>query len=159
LELGSITVGAINLKRGNNMSGAFNPLLVAKEKSRYRGNSALRGQEGRFQRNNRRMVILIFPSKSLANELGQILSCLPNGTVVSGTHYSSEKSQYGLILSHWSFDPIEHGAIITECRAIVGTNGVQFEVLDVDTDYFEIAKWQYIDTRSAIRKLFDYFFN
>lgn len=141
------------------MTRTFNPIRVHGNKSEHGHSSAVRGSTGRFQRTNRRMVILMFPNRASAGDLSNILAAMPNGTVVTGTHYNSEKSQYGLILSHWTFDPIEHGEKIPECRAVIDTEGVQFEVLNIDTYFFEPAKWQYIDARTWVRKIFDYFFN
>lgn len=107
----------------------------------------------------RRLIILIFRSHLTSGDLANALDLLPVGTVIVGTHYNSAKSQSGLILSHWFFDPVPHGQMLPEFSLSVDTGkGVWIESIDLE-GRGTTPEWAKADTRSWIRKLFDFFFN
>lgn len=108
----------------------------------------------------RRLIILIFRSQLTSGDLARALELLPSGTAIVGTHYNSAKSQSGLILSHWFFDPVPHGQMLPEYTlAVDTTKGVWIENTIYGTGIKSTPEWARSDTRTAIRKLFDFFFN
>ena len=108
----------------------------------------------------RRLIILIFKTHLTTGDLAKALELLPGGTVIVGTHYNSAKSQSGVILSHWFFDPVPQGQMLPEYTLAVDTvKGIWIEGTDSDTGKLVTPEWAKSDTRSAIRKLFDFFFN
>jgi hypothetical protein len=108
----------------------------------------------------RRLILLIFNTQLTSGDLSKALNLLPSGAIITGTHYNSAKSQAGLIISHWFFDPVPYGQLLPEYTLFVDTTkGAWIESSAWGTGIVSIPEWVRSDTRSWIRKLFDFFFN